>query len=275
MDGPGFLFVTENPTVSGKKRHSLQINRHAQLTTNAKKRPKLPLSTAPRGWSEFRPASGDDQGTVPVSRPFLSDDHPVVRLHSDLGGRALVKVHLDDDVKSGHERFLPGFAGLLTVLREGQSDPFHAFAIPIDCKVNLLMTYCREFELPSITGGANNMTRRVNPEDWSQCVAQLTDSCSAYAHLTRAASAMSSDPSQGTTGTARQALVFRGKAVALLRKKLANVEALRNDLVFGSVMSMLLVELYTCNLDAALSHSKMIAHMLQNEGLVVGARRTL
>jgi hypothetical protein len=164
--------------------------------------------------------------------------------------------------------------GPVTILKEGQSDPFSAFAIPIDSKVNLLMTYCREVELPSVHRDGTNPKGLYTPDEWATIISLFEEPYSAYAHLTRVASAMpvTLDTKSDLAVTA---LTFRGKVMSLLREKMAGKDAMRNHRVFGAIASMLHAEMYNSNVTGALFHAKMLAHMLQSGAVKVNSRRTL
>ena len=86
----------------------------------------------------------------------------------------------DDDSGRQIVRFEPS-----SLLKEGNSDPFSAFAIPVDAKVNYLMKFCRDVFLPDISRDINNTQGKGSQRDWSECILYLQDECCAYAHLTR------------------------------------------------------------------------------------------
>ena len=163
----------------------------------------------------------------------------------------------------------------LTMMGRGQSDPFNAFPIPIDTTVNMLMTYCRDIELPSIRGGAHNPTRRVHSQDWSHCVNQLTSTCSAYAQLTRIVAAIPLNSLPECSTLVEEASKYRSKAIKLLNKKLVSETALRDEDVVGSIASLLLAELYDDDITAAHFHRKILAHTIQSGTAVVNVRETL
>jgi hypothetical protein len=76
-------------------------------------------------------------------------------------------------------------------LRQGNSDPFSAFAVPVDSKTNALMKYTQEFYPPTLVRDATNPNPIIRPEVWTECVDLLKDACTAYAHLARVTAFMS------------------------------------------------------------------------------------
>lgn len=149
-------------------------------------------------------------------------------------------------------------------LRQGNSDPFSAFAIPINSRINALMMYTREYYLPAISTDATNPESVIRPEDWQECVSLLGDACTAYAHLARVAAFMS-QPGHGNKSNelARQALVFNGKGTLLLRKRIEKGVVDHNTLY---VMSCFLAAEYYCrNFTAARSHAKMLGQLFPRD----------
>lgn len=156
--------------------------------------------------------------------------------------------------------------GPLTLLQKGQSDPFSSFSIAISAHVNFLMTYCRDVELPSIYRSTSNPQGIYSKEKWSSVVASLEQPYTAYAHLTRVAATI---PSSSSSKSAARGLTaqIRSRAVSLLRRKIGEREAIRDNRVFTAINSMLRAEMYSDNVVEAQFHAKILAHMLQS-GLV-------
>lgn len=136
------------------------------------------------------------------------------------------------------------------------------------------MAYCREVELPSVHRDSTNPKGVYSAEIWSSILDHFKEPYSAYAHLTRVASAIPVEANEKSE-LAITALTFRGKVISLLGKKLAEEDALRNEGVFGAISSMLRAEMYTNNVNGALFHAKMLAHMVESGAVKMNARRTL
>jgi hypothetical protein len=157
----------------------------------------------------------------------------------------------------------------LTLLQYGQPDPFASFAIAISSHVNFLMIHCRDIELPSIYRSASNPQGLYTTERWSSVVDSLEHPYTAYAHLTRVAATI---PSSSSPESAARDLTaqLRSRAVSLLRRKITELDGIRDYRVFTAIDSMLRAEMYSDNAVEARFHAKILAHMLQN-GLVAVA----
>lgn len=70
-----------------------------------------------------------------------------------------------------------------SILKEGNSDPFFAFAIPINANANYLMHFCRDTFLPDINRDITNPQGKGTLQAWSECILYLQDECCAYAQL--------------------------------------------------------------------------------------------
>jgi hypothetical protein len=152
--------------------------------------------------------------------------------------------------------------------RQGNSDPFGAFAIPINSRINELMSYTRHYYLPAMSTDATNPGSVISPDDWKECVSLLSDACTAYAHLARVAAFMSQPgrPSKRDE-LAREALIFTGKGTVLLRKRIEKGVVDHNTLY---VMSCFLAAEYYCeNFGAAKAHAKILGQLFPREGIAV------
>jgi hypothetical protein len=136
------------------------------------------------------------------------------------------------------------------------------------------MTYCREVELPSMHRDGTNPKGLYTAGEWATIVSNFEEPYSAYAHLMRVASAIPV-ASDSKSDLAVTSFTFRGKAVSLLQEKMAEKDAMRDDHVFGAILSMLHAEMYNSNVTGALFHAKMLAHMLQSGTVTMNIRRTL
>lgn len=152
----------------------------------------------------------------------------------------------------------------LSLVREGNSDPFGVFEVPIDPIVNALMKYTRDIYLPGIQGDLNNPGSPAVQREWTECVTFLQDECLAYAHLTRIASIVASDRDllAGTSAFQTQALVLKSKTMTILRERL--IKSLYDASACKIILMLLNAEIYARNLDAAKVHAVVLARLLQS-----------
>jgi hypothetical protein len=155
-------------------------------------------------------------------------------------------------------------------LRQGNSDPFNAFAVPINSRTNALMTYTREFYLPTREGDATNPEAAIRPEDWKECVGLLSDTGTAYAHLARVAAFMAQPGKakpEGNVEFGRQALIFNGKGTLVLRERIRQGAL---DYLTLYVMSCFhAAEIYSQNYTAARLHASMLARLFESDDIPV------
>jgi hypothetical protein len=153
-------------------------------------------------------------------------------------------------------------------LRQGNSDPFGAFAIPINSRINELMAYTREFYLPALLTDATNPGSVIRPDDWKECVNLLNDACLACGHFARVAAFMSepSRPDKGNKFT-REALIFNSKGTKLLRKRIERGVVDHNTLY--AISCLLAAEYYSHNFTAARPHARMLGQLFPREDIPV------
>ena len=151
----------------------------------------------------------------------------------------------------------------LSLVREGNSDPFNVFAIPIDPQVNAMMKYTRDVYLPGIQGDLNSPGSLAVRREWAECVTFLQDECLALAHLARIASIVASDPDflARDPKFERQALVLKSKTMKKLRDHL--IESLHDTRACNTILMLLNAELYARNMEAAQYHALILANLLQ------------
>jgi hypothetical protein len=126
------------------------------------------------------------------------------------------------------------------------------------------MKYTREVYLPRIKGDLNNPGSPAVQRDWTICATFLQDECLAYAHLTRIASIVASDPDllAGNATFQPQALVLKSKTMAVLRERL--IKSLHNARACKTILMLLNAELHARNMDAAKVHAVVLARLLQS-----------
>jgi hypothetical protein len=99
----------------------------------------------------------------------------------------------------------------------------------------------------------------------AETVTFLHDECTVYGHIAKIAAVMP----RGSVAPelASQIPSFKVKGLASLRKKLMNPESLLEAKTSASMLLFLTAELYEGNLEAAATHGKMIAHLLQTRAI--------
>ena len=151
-----------------------------------------------------------------------------------------------------------------TILRKGNSDPFQAFAIPIDARLADLLAYTRDKYLPEIFTHVNAPdVQAAVVGAFAETITFLHDECTAYGHVVKVAAVMP----KGSIAPelASQIPVFKLKGLASLRKKVTNSASLLDARTSASMLLFLTAELYEGNLEATATHARMIAHLLQTQ----------
>lgn len=153
----------------------------------------------------------------------------------------------------------------LSLVQEGNSDPFSVFAIPIDRHVNELMKYTRDVYLPGIQGDLNNPGSPAVQREWTECVTFLQDECLASAHFTRIASIVASDTDHQDSNHIfqTQALVLKSKTMTILRQRL--IQSIYDASACNTILMLLNEELYARDLEAAKVHAVVLARLLQSD----------
>jgi hypothetical protein len=143
----------------------------------------------------------------------------------------------------------------VTLLREGNSDPFSAFAIPVTPMINLLMSYARDYHLPALNRDfANPGVALVENRtlQWENCVRFLHDKCTAYAYLAQVSAAFP---------RGRSFPNFTAKAIEELRERLARSPDDRKT--HHAMVLLLSADVYSGNSVAAKHHGMMLAQLLR------------
>jgi hypothetical protein len=143
----------------------------------------------------------------------------------------------------------------VTLLREGNSDPFSAFAVPVTPMINLLMSYARDYYLPALNRefanpGVTLVTNRTL--QWENCVRFLHDKCTAYAYLAQVSAAFP---------RGRSFPNFTAKAIEELRERLARSSDDRKT--HHGMLLLLSADVYNGNSVAAKHHGMMLAQLLR------------
>ena len=151
-----------------------------------------------------------------------------------------------------------------TILRKGNSDPFQAFAIPIDARLADLLAYTRDKYLPEIFTHVNAPdVQAAVVGAFAETITFLHDECTAYGHIAKVAAVM--PKGSMASELASQIPLFKLKGLASLRKKVTNSASLLDAKTSASMLLFLTAELYEGNLEATATHARMIAHLLQTQ----------
>jgi hypothetical protein len=152
---------------------------------------------------------------------------------------------------------------LQTILGMGNSDPFHVFAIPIDAKVAQVMTYTSDLYLPGIYKHHKLSDRNTASfQAFKEIIAFLHDEYTAYPHLARIAAVM--HKSSAESSSVSESVKYKTEGIAALRKRLICPSSLLDPKTPTAVLLFLTAELYDGNLEAALVHARILAHILEN-----------
>jgi hypothetical protein len=145
-----------------------------------------------------------------------------------------------------------------TLLQTGNSDPFHAFAIPITARVAQVMSYTSTLYLPGIYRHHDVTDRAAaSAQAFDEIVAFLHDPSTAYPHLARIMAVM---PQRSESESA----AFKMKGLTSLRKRLMHPDSLVDPRTSASVLLFLTAEVYDGNLEAAAFHARILAHLMQS-----------
>lgn len=151
-----------------------------------------------------------------------------------------------------------------TILTMGNSDPFHAFAIPIDAGVAHVMTYTSDVYLPGIYRHHKLSDQRAaTSQAFDEITAFLHDECTAYAHLARIVAVMPQNSVK--PGSTSLSVMYKHKGLLTLRKKLIHPDSLLDPKIPAAILLFLTAELYDGNLEASSFHARILAHILETD----------
>lgn len=150
----------------------------------------------------------------------------------------------------------------ISILEEGNSDPFSVYAIKITPIVSSLIQFHKEFVIPSLFGTTSWRRALAVPgamREWSLSTEALQDSCSALATLTYHASMRAAVAPDAELS--RQLFQFRGKTMSLLRSRLTSEEALREPETKWQISRLLTGDTIIFNPTSAKAHISMLQVM--------------
>ncbi|KIW92923.1 uncharacterized protein Z519_06772 [Cladophialophora bantiana CBS 173.52] len=155
---------------------------------------------------------------------------------------------------------------LSTAIGKGNSDPFGAYPIPITAEVNNLMTFYRDYIIPSIwyRNFKTKNTMALAAREWQFNVSHLEDEGTTYAIIAR----------HGMVATTcnpelrKLALQYVGKSTRALRGKVAQGHDLRqssSSSIIDNTAMLFNAETLGRNLIAATAHGKMLTFLFTEQ----------
>jgi hypothetical protein len=283
LDAPAGSFLFVNYEAAAGARTAIDsgiINSHSQRTARRLRREaslqKLNSSRI-RGFAvqhpndDVRPLEDEEKkrsGDGQSSRSAIYDERKErTRPHATGAGRPANPLH---SIPRPHDRrraFLS--SPPQTMLRKGNSDPFHTFGIPIDATVNSLLKFHHDCIIPSgYHVEVSSVTRPPNAiAAFNDAIFALRDGCTGYSLLsaiTTVMAAVARNPAM-----TKQGLIYKNKSSALLRYRLGHGGNSCNDdlaQLYRSIMGLLTVETTLRNECGARLHANMLAYLIRKSG---------
>ncbi|OQV10450.1 hypothetical protein CLAIMM_14445 [Cladophialophora immunda] len=206
-----------------------------------------------------------------------SDAESCQRVSTKIAIRSLINdedLGRPDQAVSTHQAHITPLQpqSLMTILGKGNSDPFGAYAVEITPTANDMLSFHRDFVIPALYHTTKHrwMTSASAWRDWRDCVDGLGDGvdglgdegagCGFIASCAAEAAVISLNPA-----VQRQAVYYRAKSMAVLRKRLATGIFHRGQLYWHI---HLLVGADTLNRDLAgtAAHLNMLRWYFEHDG---------
>ena len=257
------LFVNHNARSMNTRPHRHQVFTHVQSNYRRWKRledaksirsgAQVPTPTPKRGLGTRR-----RQASSVAS--LSSDPSPMISVFT------LTPPSSDEDVKEAHKQVVEAIQRSTTPVspvKKGNRDPFDAWSFQITPQVNDLITFYRDWILPSMyhTSSRKAVTSKSALRDYADTVNGLQDEAGAYAFLARNAFvAGKSNPVMR-----KVAAEYSGKSTKLLAKKIAGGEDLQTATTYWHINNLWAGETVDKNLAGAIAHGKMVRHMMTEQ----------
>lgn len=160
-----------------------------------------------------------------------------------------------------------------TAVLKGNSDPFETQAVAITPEVNELITFFRDLVIPSIyhTGPDGWKTSQTANAHWQSAVQGLGDKGGALGFLARYAQVAAITGGDKRMGT--EALRYTSKSTSVLRERLEHSTTMvqqANPLsqkVYWQINMLWGTEILFRNVDAAVTHGKMLRRILEKQSM--------
>jgi hypothetical protein len=155
-----------------------------------------------------------------------------------------------------------------TIMRKGNSDPFHTFGISIDATVNSLLKFYHDCIIPSAYHiEVASVTRPAGAiAAFNDAIFALRDECTGYSLLSAMMAVMAAVAHN--PAMTKQALVYKNKSSVVLRHRLGHDGNAYNDpsQLYRSIMGLLAVETTLRNEQGARLHADMLAYLIRKSG---------
>lgn len=261
---PPLLWVNHNAKSRSAQPHRRAVFSHVQSSYKKWKRQEDALSLRK---SARIPSSCPVQGQE-LNSGNRSDTSHNSRQSVLRQGLLYADDTIEKDIRQHHLELVISQTNPQTFVDVGNSDPFHAFAIPIDARVAHVMTYTSDLYLPGIYRHHKLSDRKAaSVQAFDEIVAFLHDECTAYPHLARIAAVMPKESAQ--IGSVSQSVKYKTKGLAALRKKLMSSNSLLDPKIPASALLFLTAELYDGHLEAASFHARILVHILEADTITI------
>jgi hypothetical protein len=231
--------------------------------------PKRPLSTEDRSLVASRAASSNKRKRPLISRAPASSliDHSLRIKESKDGpkSRAGENSHSLANGNRQPERTSSQHSHLaspITILRKGNSDPFSTFPVPVNARVNRLLSFGRDCVDPAFRSGGPRGFKPSNLGVEFSHYQSLTDKCTGYIVLSFYASCMAIVASQAESTT--ESLVLRSLGSEILRRQIIEYDILNSPAAASLVYRMYRAEVLDNNIDGAQVHERMLKRMFMS-----------
>ncbi|KAJ9604639.1 hypothetical protein H2200_010753 [Cladophialophora chaetospira] len=153
-----------------------------------------------------------------------------------------------------------------TIMGKGNSDPFGSYPIAITADVNNLMTFYRDYVIPSIwyKNFKNQTTMALAAREWKYNAAHLEDEGTAFGIIARHGMvAANCNP-----GLRSLALQYVGQSTEALRRKVAQSQALQTSssaAIIDNAAMLFNAETLARNIRAATAHGTFLASLFKRQ----------
>jgi hypothetical protein len=155
-----------------------------------------------------------------------------------------------------------------TILRKGNSDPFHTFGISIDATVNSLLKFHHDCIIPSAYHVEVASVARPPGAiaAFNDAISALRNECTGYSLLAAMMAVMAAVARN--PAMTKQALIYKNKSSALLRHRLGHDGNAYNDpsQLYQPILGLLTVEIALQNDCGAQLHADMLAYLIRKSG---------
>lgn len=161
----------------------------------------------------------------------------------------------------------PILSSPLTIVNEGNSDPFAAYPIQITAEMNNLIAFYRDYVLPAmwLNNFRNMTTLALADQDWKDNISTLEEEGTAYGTLARhGMMAAAVDPA-----TRKLALELVGRSTQILRRRIEQDpnlhESSMSTLITMHTAVLCIAETLGRNMQAAMVHGAMLVHLFEQQ----------